>query len=181
LVNMPQFVTSHACVSCRCKWPLRVWIAFLTLKIRRAGVHKINLDQDRAQSEHSNEPPISKNLCTLLASWATAGLGGGVALKRISCAIGLNKHRVRIDTTAFNTSFNHVTKQCQKGFKTKRQLSIQTGPGSNSSGPLENADWKVNQSVTYKILVRVSNYFEIIIQIWCYGSQQHYCMWCPLA
>lgn len=143
-------VISRACIFCRGKWMLSVWLAFLTPKIGRAGVHRINRDQDRAQSEHSNEPPISKKLGILLASWATAGLAGGDAFKGIRCAIVLNKYRVRTDKSAIKISFSHITQQCEKGCKTKRKLSIQTGPGSNSSGPLENADWKVNQSMTYK-------------------------------
>jgi hypothetical protein len=67
-------------------------------------------------------------------------LAGGAAFKGISCAISLNKYRVRTGKSAFNISFNHITKQCEKGFRNKRQLIIQTGPGNNSSGPLENAD-----------------------------------------
>lgn len=142
---------------------LSVWLAFLTLKIGRAGVHRVNRDQDRVQSKHSNEPPISKNLGILLVSWTTAGLAGGNVFKGIRCVIGLNKYRVRTDKSAFKMSFSHITKQCEKGFKTKRQLSIQTGPGSNSSGPLENADWKVNQSTTCKVNLKsvqlLWNYF----------------------
>jgi hypothetical protein len=67
-------------------------------------------------------------------------MAGGDAFKGISCAIGLNEYRVRTDKSAFKMSFNQTTKQREKGFKTKSQLNIQTGPGSNSSGPLENAD-----------------------------------------
>ena len=160
---------------------LSVLISFLALKIGRAGVHRVNLAQDTAQSEQSKEPQTSKNLGTLLASWTTAGLAGGTASKGTGCATGLDKYSLRTDKTAFNMSFNHITKQCEKGFLTKRQLTIQMGPGSNSYGPLENADWKVNQSMTYKITRKCPATLKLFYQNWCYGSQRRWWTWCPLV